>query len=332
MSTKSIYFPHFSNALQDEKILKLRQKLGLTGYAIYFALLEKLSATNDYQLTLDSVDSIAFDLRCESNVVLDVINNYKLFTVDNQNFYSTAHRLNMCYKDERKEKMRKVAQARLEKLTPEQLSEQNKKAIAARWDKTKNTSIQSEIQRRNVSDTKEIQRHNVSDTINKDKDIDVYKDKNKEKDIEENKTTSIEVKTSLPVSNSLLDSEIKIEGTNQEAKATNLINYNSKYNLSSYAYRLINENYSKYVKSITNPIGIDLYTDYVVSIYANDLDISINQITSTMLNKAIVKNDININDAVQTIRKDVQEIQYINKLISQLPNIIELVNEQPTHV
>jgi hypothetical protein len=127
-TTKSVYFTHDSNMLSDVKILRLRKKQGLLGYAISCSLLERLSASNNYKIGIDNIDDLSFDLRVDATLIEDVIYNYQLFEIEDGFFYSPSHRLKMQYKDEKSEKKRQAALARLAKTSPEELSVQNRKA------------------------------------------------------------------------------------------------------------------------------------------------------------------------------------------------------------
>tara|TARA_R100001443_G_scaffold3945_1_gene11875 strand:- start:2412 stop:3170 length:759 start_codon:yes stop_codon:yes gene_type:complete len=84
---KQTYFPHDSNARNDIKIIKLRQSLGLEGYGIYFCLLEMLFADKN-MLCVDDYDTLAFALHCEPEKLKAVINDFDLFEVDGNCFYS----------------------------------------------------------------------------------------------------------------------------------------------------------------------------------------------------------------------------------------------------
>jgi len=86
ITTKSIYFTHDSNALSDEKIIRLRKKQGIEGYGIYFALLEKLSSSNEYKIHLDYVEDIAYDWHLDAQKIIDVIHNYNLFQIEGDYF------------------------------------------------------------------------------------------------------------------------------------------------------------------------------------------------------------------------------------------------------
>lgn len=79
MGKDAYYFPHDSNARNDEKIIAVRMKYGIEGYGIYFAILEKLRESADYKCVKD-YNNIAFDLRVDASKVKDIIENFGLFT------------------------------------------------------------------------------------------------------------------------------------------------------------------------------------------------------------------------------------------------------------
>ena len=118
---ESYYFSHDSNARNDVKIIKLRRQLGLEGYGIYWCLIEMLRDTPDYKLPIDSVDDIAFSLNTSKEKVETVINNYELFIVDEQLFFSERLIRNM-------EKYTE---------TKKRLSEAGKSGMAKRYNKEK---------------------------------------------------------------------------------------------------------------------------------------------------------------------------------------------------
>lgn len=82
------YFPHFYNARNDDKILKLRRILGLEGYGAYFCILEMLRGEKDFSLPLESIENIAFELRKDKEYILTIINSFDLFIIDNNEFFS----------------------------------------------------------------------------------------------------------------------------------------------------------------------------------------------------------------------------------------------------
>jgi len=56
MNKEGYYFPHFCNARNDLKILRLRKDLGEEGYGIYFMLLELLREQPELRYPCDDID------------------------------------------------------------------------------------------------------------------------------------------------------------------------------------------------------------------------------------------------------------------------------------
>lgn len=98
------YFSHDSNARNDQKIMKLRMKEGMAGYGIYWAIIEMLREQEGYSLELDDIDSIAFELRQERDVIERIVNDYNLFVIDDGRFYSESLSERMCKMDEIRKK------------------------------------------------------------------------------------------------------------------------------------------------------------------------------------------------------------------------------------
>tara|TARA_R110002110_G_scaffold83540_13_gene216839 strand:+ start:1173 stop:1709 length:537 start_codon:yes stop_codon:yes gene_type:complete len=84
---KQTYFQHDSNARNDIKIIKLRKSGGYEFYGIYFALLEILFLENN-KVCVDDYDTLAFALQCDTDKLIKVINNFGLFIVEDNCFYS----------------------------------------------------------------------------------------------------------------------------------------------------------------------------------------------------------------------------------------------------
>jgi hypothetical protein len=85
---ESFYFSHDSNARNDVKILKLRRNLGLEGYGIYWCIIEILRESQDHKLPKTCIEDISYSLNISTEKVESVINDYDLFVVDNEVFYS----------------------------------------------------------------------------------------------------------------------------------------------------------------------------------------------------------------------------------------------------
>ena len=84
---KKTYFIHQSNSFQDYKIIKMRSKLGIESYGIFWALLELLF-NEENKLCIDDYDALAFSLQCDSNILKQVIEDFDLFVVQDGCFYS----------------------------------------------------------------------------------------------------------------------------------------------------------------------------------------------------------------------------------------------------
>lgn len=86
----AFYFPHFSNARNDAKVLKLRRVLGLEGYAIYFMILEILRDQTDFRFPLDGLEELEFELRVSKEKISTVIHDYDLFVIDETHHFFSA--------------------------------------------------------------------------------------------------------------------------------------------------------------------------------------------------------------------------------------------------
>lgn len=81
------YFSHDYNARNDEKIIKLLNKMGWEGYGLYWGIIEKLYEAGGF-LEKD-YENIAFDMRTQSERIREVIES-GLFLFSNEKFYSKS--------------------------------------------------------------------------------------------------------------------------------------------------------------------------------------------------------------------------------------------------
>jgi uncharacterized protein YdaU (DUF1376 family) len=93
---KKTYFLHESTSFQDYKIIKMRSKLGIESYGIFWAVLELLF-NEENKLCIDDYDALAYSLQCDSNILKQVIEDFDLFVLEDGCFYSK--RLNSHIKD-----------------------------------------------------------------------------------------------------------------------------------------------------------------------------------------------------------------------------------------
>jgi len=130
MSKETFYFSHDYTARTDPKIKRLLSKHGLTGYGVYWSLIEDLYI-NANALPTD-YESIAYDMRITENVVKSVINDFDLFVINDGFFMSLSveRRLNM--RTEKSEKARQSALNRWKKDANAMRTQSERNAIKKR--------------------------------------------------------------------------------------------------------------------------------------------------------------------------------------------------------
>tara|TARA_R100000995_G_scaffold1880_1_gene1289 strand:- start:12299 stop:12889 length:591 start_codon:yes stop_codon:yes gene_type:complete len=84
---KKTYFNHDSNARNDYRIIKLRAKLGYEGYGIFWSLLEMLFIEEN-KICIEDYDALAFGLQCDPKILKQVIEDFDLFVIEDDCFYS----------------------------------------------------------------------------------------------------------------------------------------------------------------------------------------------------------------------------------------------------
>jgi hypothetical protein len=75
---ETYYFSHDCNARNDVKILKLRRKLGMEGYGIYWSIIEMLREDENYTLQIKYIDEIAFSLSVKIDILHSDIQGFEL--------------------------------------------------------------------------------------------------------------------------------------------------------------------------------------------------------------------------------------------------------------
>ena len=155
MKKDAYYFPHFSNARNDSKLVKLRRVMGIEGYGMYFLLLETLREQTDFKLPLKGLEDLAYDWHTSKEKLLAIVTGFELFEIVEEMFFST--------------KLIFYLQPYLEK------SERARLAAKIRWDKVK-----------------EMQMHNRRDANALQEQCDSNASKVKESKGEESKINNIE--------------------------------------------------------------------------------------------------------------------------------------------
>lgn len=139
MAKDTRWFSHDYNSRTDGKIMKLRMKHGMEGVGVYWCIVEMLYEENGF-VSLD-YDRITFELRTNEELVKSVINDFGLFEVNSERFWSNAalERLSI-----RKDK-----------------SQQAKSAINKRWEEER----KRKLLKINDENTGVIRTNNGSNTI-----------------------------------------------------------------------------------------------------------------------------------------------------------------------
>jgi hypothetical protein len=105
----TFYFTHDYNARTDEKIKRLIRKHGMTGYGIFWAIIEDLY--NNANALQTDCDGIAFELRTDSETIKSILHDFDLFIFDGDMFGSLSVQKRL---DDRNERS-KVASANARK-------------------------------------------------------------------------------------------------------------------------------------------------------------------------------------------------------------------------
>lgn len=184
------YFSHDYNTRSDPKVLKMLRKWGMSGYGVFWAIVELLYQ-NDNNYPCD-YEAIAYDLHENENIVKSIIEDYELFEVSDGVFCSNSIGKRL---DKRKDISRKRAES-----------------IKKRWSKNEEQkegeSEQKPTETYN-SNTNVIQLNNETDTIVSNFDTKRYKEKKrKEKEIIDSNNTTKEI--SLSDNNTLLQEKPSI--------------------------------------------------------------------------------------------------------------------------
>jgi 5-methylcytosine-specific restriction endonuclease McrA len=142
MPKDTYYFSHDYNCRNDEKIKRLLRKHGMSGYGIFWSIVEDLY-NNSNQLMTD-YEGIAYDLRSDIDTIKSIINDFDLFIIEDDMFGSKSIENRI---QERSEKSSKARTSALSKWgsnsnqakRSERLTEARKKATHTKdeWESMK---------------------------------------------------------------------------------------------------------------------------------------------------------------------------------------------------
>jgi hypothetical protein len=127
----SYYFSHDSNARNDKNIIKLRRKLGLEGYGVYWCIIEILREESGHKMQLSCIDDISFQIGAKPELINEVIKSFGLFRIDDDFFYSESLIRRMILYNE----------------TKARLSHAGKKGMDARWGKKEDQPTAAPLKR-----------------------------------------------------------------------------------------------------------------------------------------------------------------------------------------
>ncbi len=86
---KTFYFSHDYNARSDPKLIKLRVKYGMEGIGVYWCLIEMLYEQGG-EIKTEDIETIAFELRIQHELLNSIIKDFNLFKINSKNFYSAS--------------------------------------------------------------------------------------------------------------------------------------------------------------------------------------------------------------------------------------------------
>lgn len=143
MSKEAYYFSHDANARNDPKILAMKSEFGISGYGVYWTIVEMLREEEDYKLPMKDYifNAIAMQVQCKSyakddakRFVLFCINECELFDTDDTHFWSNSLMKRMEKRSSISEKRSEAAKKRWNKASDSNDSENDDDANAMQKD------------------------------------------------------------------------------------------------------------------------------------------------------------------------------------------------------
>lgn len=101
MAKEAYYFSHDANAQDDPKCMLLIDQMGMEGYGIYWALVERLRNETNYILPICICNALAKRWGTSREKIETVIKSYGLFVLENEHFFSNRLRNSMNLKSEK---------------------------------------------------------------------------------------------------------------------------------------------------------------------------------------------------------------------------------------
>lgn len=110
------YFSHDYNARNDPKLTKLKMVQGMDGIGIYWCIIEMLYEQGGY-ISLNDIDTIAFELHTQCECITSVLKNYHLFKFTDDKFYSESVLIRLELRADKSKKTSSAALTRWAKYT-----------------------------------------------------------------------------------------------------------------------------------------------------------------------------------------------------------------------
>lgn len=173
---ESFYFSHDYNARNDNKIKKLIAKLGYEAYGIYWALIEELY-NNENRLDLD-YEVLSFSLRVDEDKLKTIINDFELFVVKENYFYSKSAEKRIAEREKKRKTAKRNAGKRWANNKTEEVDESGNDADE---DKPQSENNANAMQEQCKNDATALQPHNDCNAIKERKGKDKERKENKKK-------------------------------------------------------------------------------------------------------------------------------------------------------
>ena len=107
MAKDAFYFSHDSNARNDPKMIKARRIGGMEIIGMYWCVIEMLRESESYELSIDSIEDICFDLRFDVSK-FEILFISKLLIQKDSIFYSSSLKNRMLKRDKVIQKRREA--------------------------------------------------------------------------------------------------------------------------------------------------------------------------------------------------------------------------------
>jgi len=163
------FFPHDSNAKDDIKCILLIENLGMEGYGIFWLLVETLRDQPNYKYPIKLLPSLARKYNTTFEKVKQVILDYGLFKIENEEFfYSESLIKRMLKLEEKRAKNKQAAEIRWNKYRQENDLLENASAMQTHNICNANRTEENIIEKnRKENNTKKqnIQEHDIEEAV-----------------------------------------------------------------------------------------------------------------------------------------------------------------------